>query len=421
MLRRHRPPAFPIHDSRNWQFPVFQYIGESLSATASFPAWIPIGGGVRTGFFQIPHFFFAPHRLFGYALYTLSPLPDVNAYKIQQLFGVLILSAGWWLFLERLTQSPLAASFGTLALAMGGTGITWHEEQVLSTTYLIPWFLLAAWQLENDRRLLFAIAAMFGLAATIYYPHILLLSFLVWLVTFSVFRSGAFRQRISVATPLNISACIIIFLFCAAPLVYFLLHADILSSPVRVWRGAPMIARSYEEYVDLSLGAMPGSSAYPDNFWQYLNPLMPTSDYSHSSFFVGRITLIFCLAGLLLAPRRTLPILLMAGVFACLTLGFRSPIDFIEPLFRLSPSIMGSFRQWFHFFPMVNFCLSALAAIGLAVVVARYRARLGRLATGSTSLGRRPGSASFARLSPSRSTWTCRTTRLASCARTGSQ
>jgi hypothetical protein len=70
----------------------------------------------------------------------------------------------------------------------------------------------------------------------------------------------------------------------------------------------------------------------------------------------------------------------MAGVFACLTLGFRSPIDFIEPLFRLSPSIMGSFRQWFHFFPMVNFCLSALAAIGLAVVVARYRARLGRLA-----------------------------------------
>jgi hypothetical protein len=370
----------PIHDSYKFHFPVFQYIGDSLSAGASFPAWFPIGGGVRTGFFQIPLFYFAPHRLFGYGLFALSALPDVNVYKIQQLFGVLLLSAGWWLFLERLAQSRLAASFGTLVLAMGGTGLSWDQEQVLSTTCFVPWFLLAASHLTNDRRLLFAVAAMFGLAGTTHYPHILLISFLVWLVTVTVFKFSAVRERLASATLFDVAACLVLFLICLAPLVYFQWHSDILSSPVRFWRGAPMVARSYDEYVDLTLGAMPGSSAYPANFWQYVNPRMPPDDFSHSSFFVGRITLIFGLVGILLAPRRSLPIVLMTAAFACLTLGFRSPINFSESLFRLSPSIMGSFRQWFHFFPMVNFCLSALAAIGLAVTMERYGARLGRLA-----------------------------------------
>ncbi len=370
----------PIHDSYKFHFPVFQYIGDSLSAGAWFPAWFPIGGGVRTGFFQIPLIFFAPHRLFGYGLFSLSALPDVNVYKIQQLFGVLLLSIGWWLFLDRLTKSRLAASFGTLVLAMGGNGLIWHQEQVLSTTWLVPWFLLAACHLPNDRRLLFAVAAMFGLAGTVYYPHILLLSFLVWLATVAVFRFGAVRERLASA-PLRVApAYLVIFLVCVAPLIYFQWYSDILSSPVRFWWGALMVAHSYHEYVDLNLGAMPGSSALSTDFWQYVNPRMSATDLSYTSFFIGRITLLFGLVGILLAPRRSLPIGFMAVVFACFTLGFRSPVNFLEPLFRLSPFIMGSFRQWFHFFPMVNFCLSALAAIGLAVTLERYGARLGRAA-----------------------------------------
>ena len=67
----------------------------------------------------------------------------------------------------------------------------------------------------------------------------------------------------------------------------------------------------------------------------------------------------------------------MGLVFVMLSLGVYLPFPLTEFLFNLWPEVMGSFRQWFHFFPMVNFCLSALAAIALAAATDRFKPLLG--------------------------------------------
>ena len=49
--------------------------------------------------------YFTPHRLLGYALDAWTPLSAVTAFKLQFLFGVILLGLGWWLFLAELTGS----------------------------------------------------------------------------------------------------------------------------------------------------------------------------------------------------------------------------------------------------------------------------------------------------------------------------
>jgi hypothetical protein len=368
----------PINDSFHFHFPVFEYIGQALADGPAFPEWLPVGGGVRTGVLQISLLYFLPHRLAGYALYAWTPLSAAEAYKIQYVLGVLLLTWGWWLFLTRLTGSRLAASFGAITLALGGVGITFHQEQVLATTYLVPWFLLAAWQVEKDRRFLFAVALMFGLAGTLHYPHILLFSFIVFFTIYLLFRPGATLSKLRAGLSFWLVPCIALFVIALAPLLYVYVRLPELASPIRSMFGAGMMNDTFEDYLRMTAGTQPFASATPRQLVEYLAPHFPPPRADDAGFFVGRPALALCLMACLLDPRRASPLLLMAFVFALLALGIHSPAPFVDVLFRLSPEVMGMFRQWYHFYPMLNFCLSALAAIGLAAALGRLRGVLGR-------------------------------------------
>lgn len=368
----------PGYDSYFFMFPAFEYIGDAIAETSEFPQWFPTGGGVRAGFTQIPLSYFVPHRLVGYALYAFIPLGAVAAFKIQYVFGVLLLATGWWLVVEMMTRSRVAASFAALMVAMGGTGITIHQEQVLSTTYLVPWFLLAVRYLPEDRTLALALGLVFGLAGTIHYPHILLFSFLVFAVAMLLADSQASFERIRVFLTPQIVVIAGLFLMAVLPLYYLQASIGDLSSPLRVSKGAPMWAMTGEEYRDLSLRSMPESSLQPRKYTHYLFPGFPPNADT-GSLFIGRTAIWFAACAPFLAWRKAWPVLVMGIAFVILTLGTHLPFPLVEVLFNLWPAVMGSFRQWFHFFPMVNFCLSALAAIGLAAAIARFGPLLGRL------------------------------------------
>jgi hypothetical protein len=372
-------PRLAVRDSYDFYFPVFEYIGDSLTANLAFPEWFPVGGGVRSGTLQITQFSLAPHRIVGYALYVLTPLSVIAAYKLQYIIAVSLLSLGWWLFLEKLTGSRLAASFGVIMLALGGTGITLHQEQVLSASFLVPWFLLAAWYVDKDRLLVFAIAIMFGLAGTLYYPHIYLISFILLVFICAMVRTRTTISKIRSAFYLSAAPAIFLFLLSVAPLAYFYIAMPELTSPVRTFGGAPMVASTYEEYLRLHANAGPGASAYGIYYLQYLITQFPPRNADVASFFVGRLALIMVLAAFLFDPHKSLLVWILTCLFLLITLGIHSPLPFVEVLFSLSPPIMGTFRQWFHFFPMINFCLSALAAIGIAAAVQRFQGRLGRV------------------------------------------
>jgi uncharacterized membrane protein YfhO len=60
-------------------------------------------------------------------------------------------------------------------------------------------------------------------------------------------------------------------------------------------------------------------------------------------------------------------VFLLLVIFTALTLGIYSPLPLVKYLFALHFPFLAIFRQWYHFFPMVNFCLSLLAAMGFAI------------------------------------------------------
>ena len=95
------------------------------------------------------------------------------------------------------------------------------------------------------------------------------------------------------------------------------------------------------------------------------------------SFFVGRIALAMALLGCFLKPRKAIPIIILLICFILLSLGINSPLPFPKLFFLLRFPTIDVFRQWVHFFPMVNFCISALAAIGLAGLFRFRRGKLG--------------------------------------------
>jgi hypothetical protein len=375
----------PVQDSYYFHYPVFEYIGDSLTAAQFFPEWFPIGGGIRPGTLQISLLYFLPNRLFGYALQAGGVFSPVVAYKLQYAFGVLLLGGGWWLFLEQWTGSRLAASFGTIALVMGGTGITLHQEQILGTSYLVPWFLYAVGRLEKDRRLVFALALVFGLAGTLHYPHILLISFIVLALVMFLFYPRASFRKVQACMGPQLLPALLLFLLAAAPALYILAHMGEFQSPLRASQGTPSVADSYEAYL-APLVTNPRASAIAAEFPHYLMPGFPSGLPDLASYFVGRPALIMAFAAVLLAPWRALPVMVMLGVFGLLALGIHSPVPIVETLFAISPEIVGLFRQWFHFFVMINFCLAALAALGLAAAIARFRDILGRLGPGVLAL-----------------------------------
>jgi hypothetical protein len=368
----------PVQDSYYFHYPVFEYIGDSLAAAQFFPEWIPVGGGIRPGSLQISLLYFLPHRVFGYALQAAGVVSPVVAYKLQYALGVLLLGGGWWLFLEQWTGSRLAASFGTIALVMGGTGITLHQEQILGTSYLVPWFLYAVGRLDKDRRLVFALALMFGLAGTLHYPHIFLISFVVFTVVMFIFYPKASARKVQACLGPQLLPALLLFLLAVAPALYVLTHMGEFQSPLRASQGTPAVADSYEAYLS-PLVNNPRASAIAAEFPHYLMPGFPSGLPDLASYFVGRPALIMALAAVLLAPWRALPVVVMVGVFGLLALGIHSPVPIVEALFAASPEIVGLFRQWFHFFVMINFCLSALAALGLALAIARFRDVLSRV------------------------------------------
>lgn len=366
-------------DSWRTHFPKFNFMCDAIANGHYFPRWFPSSGGIRLGYFHINFNQTLPPRMLGYALAHLLPVSTVFAYKLQYAIGVLFMSFGWWLVLRQITISKISAYFGVLMILMGGTGITFHHEHALVTASLIPWFVLAALKLRATPRYLLAATIVFGLGLSAHYPQIQFISMgLVFMALFlSWCRPFPFRM--------GYAPLVVLLLFLSIlPALYVLNSSDILASMERQAYDT-LRTRSYQDYLRLH---RPTFSAAPLYFVQYLASrwsLSPSDPYpidilDRCSFFVGRIGVILAAAGVILAFRKTLPILVLLVAFASLALGMYGPVPAF--LYAIHFPFIDVFRQWVHFFPMVNFSLSALAAIGidrLLILCGKRSAKYARL------------------------------------------
>lgn len=354
---------YPRADSYSLHMVSFQYFADALASGAGFPEWFPAAGGVRIGVSQINLGFALPHRLLGYMLYAVTPLSTLAAYKLAFGLGMLLICLGWGLYLERLTGSGLGACVGVIAIMLGGTGAAFHQEQVLFTITYVPWLLLALYELKNDRRWLLVLTILLGLAATTHFPHTYLLSIAFFLLVTAVFVPTAVMSRLFAPGWRIAILAVVFFILSSLPLLYTALHIGEFESLHR----PTLDVTSHEEYLDL-LGVPEGLASAPGYYFeQYLFPVIGL-DYPNmdmTGLYVGRIVLALAAAGILVLSSRVLAMAVLGLLFAFLTMGFRSPVDLVTPLYYFMTPIIKSFREWYHFFPFINLSLSALAATGV--------------------------------------------------------
>ncbi len=366
----------PVGDSHTYYYPAFESFLGAVREGTFFPRWLAANGGVRIGFFHINLISTLPGRVFAYYLLSLLPLSAAVIYKIQYLAGVLLMGFGWWLALKQLTRCSLAAYLGTLMVIMGGTGITFHQEQVLGVTAYVPWFIYSLLKISDDHRYVFPAAILFGLGLTAYYPQINFLSMLLALAAIGIPFCRSIRHWRWWTGP----GALLFLILAGLPSLYILHHSSEFTSSIRTER-AVYFPENYSEYLRLNR-AGGTTSALPTYFWQYLDPVVQSADIAgygempdRCGFFVGRVALLFALFGVLLKPRTALPWLGLLAAFSGLTLGINCVIPIPKLLFSIRFPTFSLFRQWLHFFPLVNFSLSALAAIGLAGIVRLCRGR----------------------------------------------
>lgn len=356
-------PKYPIHDSHIYYFPTFQYVAESFAAGEGYPAWFPTAGGVRIGFSHVNYGYALPYRLVGYILYATTPISALLAYKLSYAVGTLLIGLGWGLFLDRLTKSTLAAVAGSLAVMLGGSCITSHQEQVLVTLTWYPWLLLALYELKNDRRWLLVIAALAGMLSVTHYPQIHFIAITLFILLVAVANPVAARNRLFLPDWKLLILGLAIFLMAASPLAYIVSHMGDLASRHR----PDFFPNDYETWLQIN-GPKGYASARPWYFKQYLAGTLGRYNYFTDStgLFVGRITLALAATGLIFQFRKVWPIAVLGALYALLTMGIHSPIDLASLLFHTAKPLVNLMREWVHFFPLVNLTLVALAAYGIA-------------------------------------------------------
>lgn len=351
---------FPAHDNFKYHFLNYLYFSNSLVHGYGFPLWYPDFGGVPVGVTSVNMFPFLPFRIIGYLLYGVTAFNPVTLYKLTLIIGMLIVITGWWLFLTELTLSRISATLASLLILFGGSGFTvFHQEQIIATMTWIPWILWMIMRLPRDSRGIFVLPILCGLAMSVHYPQIQLVTlFLVFAVLLILRKINKIKISLPYPGKPALALAVILFVLAASPVFYVnaVMKQDF-SSPLRA--SEDIGASSMADY--LRLNRQQYSSARLSYFGNYVRP--DTNGWDDGfAFYVTLTGLFFAGLGLLLRWKRALPVTVILLGCAWATLGING--FSAQFLYFFHFPFIKYFRQWYHFVPMVNFCLSALAGLG---------------------------------------------------------
>jgi len=353
----------PARDTSSFHFPFFQWIADAAANGFGVPGWIPIEGGIDVSFYHINNFPFLPSRLAGYLIYALFPVSLPTAFKLQMVLGVLFFAWGVYAVTAQLTKSQPAAYWAALCASLGGTGITFHQEQVIATCHLIPWFTLCLLKMREKPAFVLPAGALFALGLSTHYPQIQIISMGLIAGTILLCRPPGMANAITMSKRFA-PWLVLLTLLGSLPSLNIWRHSDELAGAMRNMRD--LRPASYEEYYDMNI--LQQSSAPPWYFRQYLR-LAKSDDPDIMSdvngLFVGRPTLLLAATAILLRPAMAVPVAIFMAVAAELTLGINSHLSLPRLLFAARFPFIDVFRQWYHFFPLINFSLAILAGISI--------------------------------------------------------
>ncbi|HOX22706.1 MAG TPA: hypothetical protein PLL10_04515, partial [Elusimicrobiales bacterium] len=354
-------------DTFNFHYPVFEHTAGTFASTGTLPPFFPVSGGVRAAAYHINLFPYSPFRLLGIAL-AAAHVPILTAYKLQVFTGMMLTGLGWWLVLLKATGNVRAALFGLLAFLPGGATFTLHQEQVLLTMHLAPWFILALLHMRRQPLCAPAAAVLFCAALGNHYPQIQAIALPVCAAcalamtkkTPCFCAESGLKSRALTWLGAALLAAILLW-----PMK--LLSNDItgMASPIRNSRS--LSADSAANYIEMN--RLQSSSSDPNELQNYLHSKKRMESPDSFAFSEGRPALVAVAFGLFLFPVGIIIPLAAALLFLLLTLGTHTPIPLL--LYKLHFPFIALFRQWYHFFPFANMALSLCAALGLSSLMRR--------------------------------------------------
>ena len=362
-------PYFYPGDTFNYHYPVFQHTASHFQTNSELSGYFPVSGGLRAAAYHINLFPFSPFRLLGIGL-SAAQMPAMSAYKLQVFVGMLVTALGWWLLLLKATGDVRAAFFGLLAFLPGGATFTLHQEQVLMTMHIAPWFVLCLLMMKEHPVCGPLALVLFCSGLSAHYPQIQVIALPLCALAVLVF-CGRKQLKPALLSARSAGASVWIAALLASalallPMLYVSKQIKLMASPLR--EATSLQINNLDDYVRLN--TMQQSSKTPGELLNYLRS-SPTSPDSFA-FSSGRPALLAAALALFVWPGGLVAAGL-AAVFLALVLGINTPIP--EILFRLHAPFFPLFRQWYHFFPFANLALSLCAALGFKFLLERFAAR----------------------------------------------
>ncbi len=359
---------YPVRDSLHYHFASFNFIANFIYQYKSFPIIYPEEGGVDIGLSIMSFGILMPQHIIGYVFSGF--FSNFLIYKISFLMGIYFYSLGIYYLFKKIYTPHIAAKCSLLS-AIFGIGLSFHQEQVIYTVIFYPWlylFLKTYSEDQDNLKVVIILGYILGSLTYTHQPQIHI--FGIMIIIFLSFNFKQYFKNFSIKSNLIL---LIVIIFFSYPTIYFLNNVDQIFYPIRHAKGVVDVL-NYDDYIKLN--SIDASTLFHNiskiNDVLKIIILGKSNIDDHLSLYIGiPLFILIALSFIILIKynlKKFINYIVAITILIILGTGNNLFNFHTKILFEYLPLIFGTFRQWYHFFPLINFILIILIGCSLNYV-----------------------------------------------------
>jgi len=189
-----------LHDNWIHAYPLFHFFNDSIVQTGAMPYWNPYIDGGQPTFWSLNHYFLfhLPH-LIAYLIYPFiyKHVSTLLLYWWVIIMSNLLFSLGCYFLFRLLFSNWQACLFGFIVCLFSGiTAGTLHQEQIMASSFYIPWAWGGLIIFFRTKKMVWGIlsSVLIGISLINHNPHLIVYFWAILLISFLVIRWSDFRR-----------------------------------------------------------------------------------------------------------------------------------------------------------------------------------------------------------------------------------
>ncbi len=189
-----------LHDNWIHAYPLFHYFNDSIVQTGAMPYWNPYIDGGQPTFWSLNHYFLfhLPH-LIAYLIYPFiyKHVSTLLLYWWVIIISNLLFSLGCYFLFRILFSNWKASLFGFIVCLFSGITVgTLHQEQIMASSFYIPWAWGGLIIFFRTKKVGWGILSsiLIGMSLINHNPHLIVYFWGILSVSFLVIRWSDFRR-----------------------------------------------------------------------------------------------------------------------------------------------------------------------------------------------------------------------------------